>query len=237
MLLVQQIFDENDQRFGAEKIRIILAEHGFRVGTKNVSKIMQELDLHSIRSDAKRSYLKRQENRRRNLVQQNFTTERPNQIWVSDITYFKVNNYPLYLCVIIDLFSRKVIGYKVSKNQSTHLVTSTFKHTFEERGTPNGLIFHSDRGGQYISGAFTKLLRNSGVQQSFSASGRPCDNAVAETFFATFKKEEAYRRTYSSEQDYRKSVEQYIDFYNEKRPHRSLAYKTPAHFEELFGKK
>ncbi|RGQ35891.1 IS3 family transposase [[Clostridium] leptum] len=237
MLLVQQIFDENDQRFGAEKIRIILAEHGFRVGTKNVSKIMQELDLHSIRSDAKRSYLKRQENRRRNLVQQNFTTERPNQIWVSDITYFKVNNYPLYLCVIIDLFSRKVIGYKVSKNQSTHLVTSTFKHTFEERGTPNGLIFHSDRGGQYISGAFTKLLRNSGVQQSFSASGRPCDNAVAETFFATFKKEEAYRRTYSSEQDYRKSVEQYIEFYNEKRPHRSLAYKTPAHFEELFGKK
>ena len=104
-------------------------------------------------------------------------------------------------------------------------------------GTPNGLIFHSDRGGQYISGAFTKLLRNRGVQQSFSASGKPCDNAMAETFFATFKKEEAYRRTYSSEQDYRKSVEQYIEFYNKKRPHRSLAYKTPAHFEELFGKK
>ena len=81
------------------------------------------------------------------------------------------------------------------------------------------------------------MLRNSGVQQSFSASGGPCDNAVAETFFATFKKEEAYRRTYSSERDYRKSVEQYIEFYNEKRPHRSLAYKTPAHFEELFGKK
>ena len=76
-----------------------------------------------------------------------------------------------------------------------------------------------------------------GVQQSFSASGRPCDNSFAETFFATFKKEEAYRRTYSSEQDYRKSVERYIEFYNEKRPHRSLAYKTPAHFEELFGKK
>ena len=117
MLLVQQIFDENDQRFGAKKICIILAEHGIRVGTKTVSKIMQELGLHSVRSDAKRSYLKQQENRRQNLVQQNFTTERPNQIWVSDITCFKVNNYPLYLCVIIDLFSRKVIGIRSQKTR------------------------------------------------------------------------------------------------------------------------
>lgn len=237
MLLVQQIFDENGQRFGAEKIRAILAEHGIRVSTKTVSKIMRELDLFSIRSDAKRSYLKQQESQRKNLVQQNFTTDNPNQIWVSDITHFKINNYALYLCVIIDLFSRKVVSYNVSKNQSTHLVTSTFKSAFEKRGKPDNLIFHSDRGGQYVSGAFTKLLRDHKVKQSFSASRKPHDNAVAETFFATFKKEEAYRRIYSSEQDYRNSVDRYIEFYNEKRPHRSLAYKTPVRFEELFGKK
>lgn len=97
-----------------------------------------------------------------------------------------------------------------------------------------GLIFHSDRGKQYTSGAFTTLLKRCGVKQSFSASGKPHDNAVAETFFATFKKEEAYRREYTSEQSFRKSVEQYIQFYNEVRPHRTLKYQTPQNFEDAF---
>ena len=98
------------------------------------------------------------------------------------------------------------------------------------------MTFHSDRGGQYISDTFEKLLRQCEVKQSFSASGRPYDNAVVETFFATFKKEEAYRRDYSSEQDFHKSVDQFIQFYNEMRPHQTLAYKTPMRFEELYGK-
>ena len=98
------------------------------------------------------------------------------------------------------------------------------------------LTFHSDRGGQYISDTFMELLRSCGVRQSFSNSGRPYDNAVAETFFSTFKKEEAYRRDYSSEADFRKSVDEYIRFYNEVRPHQTLAYKSPARFEELYGK-
>jgi len=88
----------------------------------------------------------------------------------------------------------------------------------------------------YPSKAFTQLLLESGVKQSFSASGRPLDNAVSETFFATFKKEEAYRRDYLSERNFRKSVDEYIRFYNEARPHASLAYKTPTRFEELYGK-
>ena len=101
---------------------------------------------------------------------------------------------------------------------------------------PRSLVFHSDRGTQYTSNAFTQLLLQNSVQQSFSASGRPLDNAVSETFFATFKKEEAYRRDYLSERDFRKSVDEYIQFYNEIRPHKTLAYKTPTHFEELYGK-
>ena len=92
---------------------------------------------------------------------------------------------------------------------------------------PSSLTFHSDRGKQYTSATFTALLQKCGVKQSFSATARPHDNAVAETFFASFKKEEAYRREYTSEQSYRKSVEQYIRFYNELRPHRTLKYKPP----------
>ena len=235
MRLVQQVFDDSAQRFGAEKIRITLAESGVRVSTKRIAAIMQELNLHSIRPDAKKQYKKQQQyNRKQNLLERQFTADRPNQIWVSDITYFKINDYWVYLCVILDLFSRKVVGHRVSRNASTNLVTSTFRVAFRERGDPSGLTFHSDRGKQYTSAAFTALLQQCNVKQSFSATARPHDNAVTEAFFASFKKEEAYRREYTSEQSYRKSVERYIQFYNELRPHRTLKYKTPTAFEEAY---
>lgn len=236
MLQVQQIFDDSEQRFGAEKIRIILAEKGIHVGKKRIRDIMQELGLESIRQNAKKDYKRRQEYQRKNLLNQDFTASRQNKIWVSDITYFKIKDYAVYFCAIIDLFSRKVVGYRVSKKNSTQLVTATFRAAFQERGNPSGLTFHSDRGSQYVSGAFCALLKKCGVKQSFSKSGCPHDNAVAETFFATFKKEEAYRRDYTSEAHFLKSVEAYIKFYNDVRPHQTLAYKTPSRFEELYGK-
>lgn len=235
-LQVKQIFDDSKQRYGAEKIRVVLTENGIRVGKERIRKIMNEMGLVSVRENAKSNYRKRQQYQKRNLLNQEFKAERQNEMWVSDITYFKVKNYAVYLCVIIDLFSRRVVGYRVSRKSSTHLVTATFKQAFENRGQPIKLTFHSDRGGQYISDTFMSLLRSCGVRQSFSNSGRPYDNAVAETFFATFKKEEAYRRDYSSEADFRKSVDEYICFYNEVRPHQTLAYKSPVRFEQLYGK-
>ena len=235
MQLVQQVFDDNAQRFGAGKIRIILAESGIRVSTKRITAIMQELELHSVRSDAKKEYKKRQQYKKQNLLERQFTADRPDQIWVSDITCFKVSDYWVYLCIILDLFSRKVVGYRVSRNESTNLVTSTFRAAFRECGNPCGLTFHSDRGKQYTSATFTELLQKCGVKQSFSATASPHDNAVAEAFFASFKKEEAYRREYTSEQSYRKSVDQYIQFYNERRPHRTLKYKTPQAFEDAYN--
>ena len=234
MRLVQQVFDDSSQRFGAEKIRVTLTESGVCVSTKRIAAIMRELGLQSVRPDAKKQYKKQQQYKKQNLLERQFTAKHPNQIWVSDITYFKVNDYWVYLCVILDLFSRKIVGYRVSRNASTNLVTSTFRTAFRERGNPSSLTFHSDRGKQYTSAAFTALLQKCGVKQSFSATARPHDNAVAETFFASFKKEEAYRREYTSEQGYRKSVEQYIQFYNELRPHRTLKYKTPTAFEKAY---
>jgi len=116
------------------------------------------------------------------------------------------------------------------------MLTALFKEAFASREPPAGIIFHSDRGTQYTSVAFTELLLKSGVQQSFSATGRPTDNAVAETFFATFKKEEAYRRDYSSERDFRRSTDEYIRFYNEERPHATLGFRTPISYEKLYQK-
>ena len=233
MLKVKQIFDDSEQRYGADKIRAVLAENGLRISAKRVLSIMQELGLHSIRTDAKRVY-KNQMRKKQNLLHRKFTTNHPNQVWVSDITYFKIKNAWVYLCAIIDLFSRKVVGYRVSRAASTRLVTTTFRNAYAERGYPQNLTFHSDRGGQYISAAFSKLLQQYNVKHSFSASGTPLDNAVAETFFATFKKEEAYRREYTSERHFRKSVDEDIRFYNEVRPHQTLKYKTPQAFEVTY---
>ena len=129
MLKVKQIFDDSEQRYGADKIHTVLAENGLRISTKRVLSIMQELGLHSIRADAKKVY-KNQMRKKQNLLHRKFTTDHPNQVWVSDITYFKIKNAWVYLCAIIDLFSRKVVGYRVSHAASTRLVTATFRNAY-----------------------------------------------------------------------------------------------------------
>lgn len=141
---------------------------------------MQELGLCSVRTDAKKQFKRKQQYAKQNLLKREFSAEHPNQIWVSDITYFKVKSYWVCLCIILDLYSRKVIGWRVSKHMSTHLVTATFKTTYQERGRPQNLTFHSDRGSQYVSKTLTGLFQQYGVKQSFSATARPLDNAVAE---------------------------------------------------------
>ena len=128
--MVKQIFDDSEQRFGAEKIRVILAESGIRVGKKRISAVMQELGLYSVRVDAKKQFKRKQQYAKQNLLKREFSAEHPNQIWVSDITYCKVKSYWVYLCIILDLYSRKIIGWRVSKHMSTHLVTATFKTTY-----------------------------------------------------------------------------------------------------------
>ena len=155
-------------------------------------------------------------------MQQQFHTDRPNQVWVSDITAFKFGDKYYYLCAIIDLFSREIISYRVSQNSST---------------PEKGLMFHSNRGTQYMSFAFVHLLESFEIKQSFSRTGRPHDNAVAEAFFSILKKEELYRRHYTSEADLMKGIHRFIDFYNSERPHSTIQYKTPEQKEKEYWNK
>ena len=120
------------------------------------------------------------------------------------MTCFKINNKYLYICVILDLFSRKAVAHRVSPKNSTYLITSTFRQAFKSRNAPQPLMFHSDQGTQYTSKSFRKLLRMNKVVQSFSKSGQPHDNAVMESFFASMKREEIYRTQYKSEQQFKK---------------------------------
>ena len=171
---------------------------------------------------------------KRNILNQNFTAECPNQIWVSDITCYKLKGkHYYYIAVILDLFSRKVIAHRISTVASTKLIAAAFRQAYAERTPGDGLIFHSDRGTQYASQSFQQLLLSCHVEQSFSRTGRPHDNAVAESFFASLKREELYRRNYRSVAEFRQAVADYITFYNTNRPHRTLNYKCPDEVEKI----
>ena len=212
----------------------MLAREGIRVSNKRVSALMNEMGLESVRVDAKKQYQRREKYTRQNLLNRSFKVAKPNQVWVSDITSFKIKGKWFYLCVIIDLFSRKVISFRVSPKSSTQLLTATFKKAYQDRGKPSNLTFHSDQGSQYTSKAFAALLKECSAKQSLSTPGQPLDNAVAESFFSAFKKEEAYRKDYASERHFVESVTKYIDFYNNIRPHQTNHYKTPSELEAKY---
>ena len=228
---VRAIFDESRQCYGADKILAVLQSRGVCTSKKYVLRIMRDLGLNSIRSYSKHDYTTQ---RRKNVVSRKFSVETPNQVWVGDVAQFMVKGVYYYICVVIDLFSRKVLAHRVSPSCSAKLITSTFKTAFAERGYPEGLVFHSDQGSQYTSAAFRGLLSLYGVTQSFSYPGRPVDNAVAESFFANLKREELYRHEYRSEREFREAVSGYIENYNAVRPHRSNNYKSPDRKEHDF---
>lgn len=140
----------------------------------------------------------------------------------------------LYLCVVIDLYSRKVIGYAISENIDTELVMQAFEQAFISRGEPEGLLFHSDQGTQYTAFAFRQRLKKCSVQQSFSTPGSPHDHAVAESFFASMTKEDFRRNFYKTDEKFRIAVERYIDFYNDYRPHQRLGFLTPNQAEDEY---
>ena len=227
---IQQVYDDNYQIFGATKICAVMKEEGYHVSVEMVRELMRDMGLISVRKGAKGLYEKEKRSFS-NHINKQFTASAPNQVWVSDVTCYKLNDKTFYICVIIDLYARFVVGYKISKNCSTHLTKGTFRKAYENRNTPSGLIFHSDRGGNYIANTFEAYLKSLNVTHSFSRTGAPTDNAVIESFFSHMKQEELYRTKYRSEYELNTAVENYIEFYNNKRPHKNNKYKTPQRRE------
>lgn len=192
------------------------------------------MELYSIRNGAKSYYEQNRRKKRENLLHQNFTASAPNKIWVSDVTQFTVNNFRFYICAIIDIFSRKVISYHISKNNSTQLAKITFKKAYESRKPEGELLFHTDNGSNYISATFMKYLDSLHVKQSFSRAYTPYDNSVCESFFSSMKREELYRYKYPTVAEFKRSIDKYINFFNNERPHKTLKYKTPNAYENNF---
>ena len=224
--IIEEIYNQSKQTYGAGRIQVILKERGYKLSTKTVSTIMQENNWFSIRSGAKSMYEQRQK-RKENILQRQFTVSSPNEVWVSDITYFRLNNKTYYICVILDLYARKVIAYNIALKNSTQLTKSTFKKAYYSRNPKNNLLFHSDQGSNYVSKSFMKLLKDLEVTQSFSKAGTPYDNSVMESFFKTLKAEELYRTNYKSEREFKKSIDDFIKYYNSERIHTVNNYRTP----------
>lgn len=233
---IQQIYDDNNQIFGASKIYAIMKDEGYHTSVEMVRSLMRDMGLISIREGSKALYEK-EKLRYNNRVKRDFNATEPNQIWVGDVTCFRFKDVNYYICVILDLYAREVVGCKISYNNSTQLTKGTFKIAYENRGNPSNLIFHSDRGTNYTSNSYRRYLEKLCVTQSFSKSGAPHDNAVIESFFKNMKTEELYRRKYHSEKEFRAAVFEYIEFYNNKRPHKKNHDKTPAKTElDFFNK-
>ena len=230
--IIEKIFHDNNQIFGAGKIHAILKDRGYKVATKTVADIMHENGWVAVGTSAKKLYLMTQE-RKQNILNQQFTVSRPNEVWVSDITYFRYNDFSYYICVILDLYARRVVAHKISLKNSTQLTKSTFKLAYEYR-QPTELLFHSDRGTNYTSNTFRDYLRALGVKQSFSNTATPYNNSVMESFFKSMKTERLYRTDYRSERELRESVREYINYYNNDRPHSVLRYQTPEYFESKY---
>lgn len=170
-----------------------------------------------------------------NHLHQKFNQKSPNLVWASDFTYIKAAGKWYYLCIVMDLFSRKVISWNISGKPDVKLVMTTFKKAYARRNQPTGLMFLSDRESQYTAFAFKQLLDTLNVVQSYSKKEYPFDNACCECFFKYLKKEETNRKTYHSLQELQLSIFEYIEgFYKSKRPHGSLGMLTPNEKEELF---
>ncbi len=235
--LILHIYADYDKRLGAYKTRSILErDYGIRISVGRVYRLMRDMALPKMSTSKPRRHKRQEENRDcSNHLKQQFSQHSPNLVWVSDFTYIKAGGRWYYLCVMIDLFSRKVIAGHISAKPDVELVMTTFKKAYKARNTPYGLMFHSDRGSQYTAFAFRQLLDSLHVVQSFSKKGYPFDNAVCESFFRYLKKEETDRRTYTALTDLKISVFSYIEgYYNSKRPHSSLDYLTPDEMESAY---
>ena len=236
--LIEAEFYDSGERFGAAMIKVKLNERGYVVSPKHIRRLMKEMHL-VCKQNRPCVYITthRNNNCQSNLLQRNFTQDVPNKFWVSDMTSARVKEKFYAICTVLDLFSRKVLSYGISAKMNTKFVKTIFLEAFESRNRPEGLTFHSDQGAQYTSCEFRKTLHDLGVRQSLSTPGTPLDNAVAESFFSIFKREELSHNWYNSLGELDQTVRDYIEFYNFKRPHRKLNLQTPDQYEREYWAK
>ncbi len=221
--------------YGSPRITTDLRERGLLCGKNRVARLMR---INGIAAKTKRRF-KATTNSRHclavapNLLNKCFAATEPDRVWVSDITYVWTHEGWLYLATVLDLFSRKIVGWAMGERITSELVIRAFNQAVWKRKPAPGLILHSDRGGQYASDAFRAVLTRHGIIQSMSAKGDCYDNAVAESFFHTLKTEYIYFESFKTRAQAQSGIFEYIEvFYNRTRRHSTLGHMSPQEFEQ-----
>lgn len=236
---IQEIAIEHHRNYGYRRIAAELRARGMLVNHKRVLRLMQADNLLAVR---KRRFVPTTDSRHEfevflNLARQMELTA-VNQLWVADLTYIRLEHEFVYLAVVLDAFSRRVIGWALSRSLRSAFAVEALGNAMESRKPRPGLVHHSDRGVQYASDAYTNLLRQHGAVLSMSRPGNPYDNARCESFLKTLKQEEIYCREYRDLEDLRIHSSAFIDdYYNRRRLHSALGYRSPEAFEEAAGSK
>ena len=223
--------------YGARRVWHDLLAEGYRCGLHKIERLMRAQGL---RARPRRRGLPKDQGERSiiagNVLDRQFTADSPNQKWVADFTYIWTAEGWLYVAAVIDLFSRRVVGWSMQAEMTAQLVTDALIMAIWRRGKPDALLHHSDQGSQYTSEQFQRLMTDSGVTCSMSRSGNCWDNAAMESFFSSLKTERVGRKVYRSRDEARADVFDYIErFYNPTRRHSTIGYKSPIDFEREAG--
>ena len=233
---IMEIYHKSRKTYGSPRIHQKLLREGYPMGQKRVARLMQELDIQAI---AKRKYKATTDSNHSQPVAENhlnrqFTPDSPNTSWVADITYIWTKEGWLYLATIMDLFSRRIIGWSLKDRLTKELVISALDMALKQRNLSSDLLLHSDRGSQYASELYQLLLLKHGILCSMSGKGNCWDNAVMESFYRSLKVELIYQTTYETRRQARLDIFEYIEiFYNRERLHSSLDYYSPEEYEKL----
>ncbi len=230
--LIEKVFYESNYTYGVDRIYSVLKNQGYDYGTKLIRKVMRENNMFVIGTGAKKRYLKSL-GPKENILNREFDVSKPNEVWVSDVTELKFHHKKIYLCIVLDLFARKIIAFRFSSKNSTQLTKSTLSAAYVSRNADN-VVFHSDQGANYTSRTFRNYLKELGIKSSYSSPGEPHDNAVIEAFNKTLKNEEFYIRLYRSERELKESITRYINYYNKDRIHSYNNNISPNRKEELY---
>jgi transposase InsO family protein len=235
---IREIHQSSRKTYGSPRIHAALIAKGFRIGRQRVVRLMARLGIYA---HSKRKFKVTTDSKHHlpiaeNILDRNFTTTEPDQAWVADITYIWTSQGWLYLAVVIDLFSRRVIGWSMAEHMRTKLITTALDAALGQRiPSPSGLVFHSDRGSQYASSDYQLMLQKAGITCSMSRRANCWDNAVAESFFGTLKIELIHPRIFSNRAIAKTIIAEWIEvFYNRQRLHSTIGYLSPVQFEDHY---